>query len=370
MDRTEPRIRIFRSLTALCILTTICFVVMLIGFGAWWESSTIGSAEEHRFFAQRAGEWQKQFGVESDLRVATITIAYFKDITLFDPREGILLAPVALHMPGVQEVLDIAPYPEAIRQLEVDGIRCLTWEYAGRINREIGARAMTLVRMMPQPSEPPAAGEPWTYDSLPQDIRFDALAKVEETNEHDLNKCKAFRPWVEESGGDDADPFVRMMNLLTAVTGIISTEESKGGCADPCRLLRKKSLEIHEAHVIAVMALREIGIPCFGFSGIDPGNTWLVGIFSDRTGWKFINLEAVDAGFMRETPVLVTRVPIIGEFAGAYHRFWTLAAGIVSEIDVGQLGCYGLTSWQKPNADRVGGMKGNSQHLAEWEQGM
>lgn len=365
MTHTEPRIRIVRSLAGLRALTAISFIVILMVFGTWREPSGVGSREESRFFTGQTGEWRKTYGESPDLRVAAVTIQYAKDVGRFRPREGVLLAPVALHMPGVQEVLDTAAYPAALRQLEVDGIRCLTWEYAGRINREIGADALTLVRTMPQPPEMPEAGMPWTFDTLPEEIRFDALSKVKDTQEHDLHECNAFKDWVVETAGEDDDPFVRLMNIVTDATGRMATGDDDS-CYNLCKSLRKNSLDLHAVHVVTVMAIREIGIPCFGFCGIDPGQTYLVGVFSDRTGWKFFNLGAPRVGFMAETPVLLTRVPIIGEFEGTWHDFWAPGAVVVTQGNHGSLRCYNASAWQTHNSRRGGMMTGISWKLAEW----
>ena len=138
------------------------------------------------------------------------------------------------------------------------------------------------------------------------------------------------------------DQFLRIVRAL----GENIVKEVKGKQSeDICSALRDGKFTVHWAHVLAVMAARQLKIPAFGFASASPRRIYLVGIYTDQTGWLLIDLENYKQGFFTGGPVLLTKTPIIGPFEGSRHRFWYPEAAAYSPAPWGGVTAFSRTSW-------------------------
>ena len=332
-----------RSLAVLMIILGLSFIV---AFPA--DHPTDDKALD-TFVCETVGEWRAKYENEPGLQVTRINIDFHKEAGFFTEGEGVVITPVAIDLHGSQKILEIESYPPLLRKLTVEGITSLSWEYAGTVNRDLRYVALALVRRdMEKKPEMPAHP---TYDSLPADLREDALATADDLEEHSLHECADFASWVEKVAGEPpyTEQFLRI--IQTIGENIVQKDADKKP-EDICSAMREGKFTVHRAHVLAVMAARQLKIPAFGFASASPKRIYLVGIYTDQAGWLLIDLENYKQGFFTGGPVLLTKTPIIAPFEGSRHGFWYPQAAAYSKTSWGVDG-FSRTRWlgRQPPSD-------------------
>lgn len=253
-----------------------------------------------------------------------------------------VIAPVAIDLYEAQRILEVESYPPFLRKLTVEGITNLSWEYAGKVNRDLRYVALALVRRdIEKRPETPAYP---TYDSLPADLREEALATADDLEEHSLHECAEFAAWVEKVAGEP--PYTeQFLRIIRTISANIVQEDSDKEPKDICAAMRQNKFTVHRAHVLAVMAARQLKIPAFGFASASPKRIYHVGIYTDQAGWLQIDLEHYEQGFFTGGPVLLTKTPIISPFQGSRHGFWYPEAAAYSKAPWGGINDFSRTLW-------------------------
>jgi hypothetical protein len=291
-----------------------------------------------------AAGWCDQYGSRGDLRVGVLDVRFHRDPKLFQEQEGIVVAPVGVQLVGAQKLLDVASHPPMLRRLEAEGTAIVAWEYAGAVNRDLRFVALSLVE--PAPRETPRAGAPVRFDTLPLDVREEALATAADLEEHQLHTCKDFRSWALATAGPPphTDQLLRLARWLGAR---IRPDRSRSD--DLCAAIREERLTTHRAHVVAVMAAREAGVPAFAFATASPRARFLVGTYTDANGWALIDLERAADGFVEIADVLLTKLPLIGGFKASRHELWRPEAAAYTGTSWG-VSAFSGTEWGRGGA--------------------
>jgi len=315
----------------------------VLGGGALFVAPrSTGTAAEvplETLLRRTASRWCGQYGSRADLQIAEVEIRFHQGSGLFAKGEGVVAAPVGIDLAGAQKILDVATDPPMLRELPAEGITSVSWEYAGRVNREMRFVAFTLVERAPRAF--PALEENPRYDRLPADVREEALAKAGDLEEHKLQGCADFKAWAAKTAGGPPYP-EQLLRLARWVGGRMG--EAGKSPDDICAAIREQTLSPHRAQVLAVMGAREVGVPAFAFASASPKGLFLVGTFTDQSGWMLIDLKQPGAGYVTGGDVLLTKLPLIGSFEASQHAFWYPEAAAFA---AGQWGvsAFSSTSW-------------------------
>ena len=218
----------------------------------------------------------------------------------------------------------------------------MAWTYPGNYRTNLHYVALCLVReVIP---DPPGESDFPSFGTLPKPFVSDALATAAELEEHSLDECAAFRNWPAKivSPGSYIDQFKSIVRRIAE--GIIEAEDEQYSDDDICAAMRKFRFTEHMAQVLAVMACRQLGIPCFGFVSATGEPNYLVGTYSDQDGWIFFDFAKTRDGFFSSTPVLLTKSPLISEFEGCQHDYWYANAAAYNGNDWGTFG-FSWTKW-------------------------
>jgi hypothetical protein len=177
--------------------------------------------------------------------------------------------------------------------------------------------ALTLVERAPRAF--PSLDENPGFDRLPADVREEALAKAEDLEEHQLQACAGFKAWATKTAGNPPYPeqLLRLARWVSERMG-----EAGRSADDTCAAIREQTFSAHRAQVLAVMAAREVGIPAFAFASASPRGLFLVGTYTDQSGWMLVDLRQPRAGYVTGGDVLLTKLPLIGSFQASRHDFW------------------------------------------------
>lgn len=226
----------------------------------------------------------------------------------FQPVQGLVTAPVAFAFEGFQEIVDVATSPPAAKVLRVEGHAVASWAHAASLHRELRYVAVALVRRKGDGV------------ALSRDARLDATAKAGDLEEHALQRCRAWTEWVAKvatgpRAGDQVDAVLKAVMPAAAK----APADEKGH--DVCAALRASTFTEHQAHVLSVMAMREMGIPAYGL--VSGGGELLVAAFvDDRWTWR-----SLATGKERDLPPIVARAPIASHFDAVADGFWLAQAG-------------------------------------------
>ncbi len=348
------------SLFFLKLALFFCLAIVFALVGNWWERSSAGSEEETQYFESVITDWKEKYGDSPELVVADISVSFQRSVKNFHETESVIITPVGIDLEGYQEVLEVSSFPPYLRKLEVDGITCLSWEYPGGFNRDVSVRALALVRRSSTGTV--ILPEAPTFEQVPESMKYEAVATAMDLEEHGLHKCAAFTDWVTENSGQGSllDRYQRIISTLR--TQLVPEDEKSPD--DICKALRKKRFTLHRAHVLAVMTAREMGIPSFGCAAAAPGCEYIVTLFTDQTGWLFINLENDESDYSPQAPVLITRVPLVTSFEGASHDFW-YPKGAVVEANNQWIYATSQTEWQRPDKDNPNVTRAVTNQLSE-----
>lgn len=294
------------------------------------------------FVSDAVNRWRTKYGNAADLQVAFIDINFHKEPKFFTEGEGVVISPVGIDLYGAQKILEVESYPPFLRKLTVEGITNLSWEYSGKINRDLRYVALTLVKRSER-AKPTIPDWP-THDSLPPDLCEDALATARDLEEHGLHECAEFPSWVQKVAGEP--PYTEQFLRIVRTIGANIVEKDPGKYReDICGAMRKGRFTIHRGHVLAVMAARQLGIPAFGFASASPRKIYLVGIYTDQAGWLLVDIENYEEGYFTGGPVLLTKTPIISPFEGSMHEFWLPQAAAYSGAPWGGVWTFSRTKW-------------------------
>lgn len=269
------------------------------------------------FLRETTQRWCQTYPDRGNLQAVSIEVTFRAEPPLFARGEGVVVAPVAIELPGAQHVVELASRPASLRKLTAGGITALSWDYPGRLHRRMRFLGVALVER--RPARRPAGLEHATFESLPAELRPEALARAVDLEEHGLEKCAVFPEWARAAAGEPPYP-EQVLRLVRAAA--VRRGDGKQGAEDVCAALREGRLTPHWAQVAVVMAARELGIPSFAFAEAAPGRAHLVGIYTDRDGWILADVEQPDQGWTAGGAPLVTMAPLLGAFAASPHGFW------------------------------------------------
>lgn len=302
----------------------VAFILVIIAFAslaAFPRAYPTKPVDIETFVNQTITQWQSEYGDHKHIKVARIDVHFTPYPQNFVKGEGAVIAPVGLDLPLGQKILATATYPPAIRELPVDGIKAMSWPYAGQCRTDLHYVALCLVRQKVV-SHPIDFAASAPYAQLPIAFASDALANAKELEEHSLDECAAFPDWPKSIAGD-FPPMVQFKRIMEKVSaGIIDEKKTQDNSDDICAAMRKNRFTLHRAHVLAVMACRQLGIPSFAFTAATQKESYIVGAFSDPNGWIYYDLAQPQKGFFTDPPVLLTRAPLISDFEGGQHGFW------------------------------------------------
>jgi hypothetical protein len=291
-------------------------VLLLFVVGTVPADKGIADASLEDFLGQTTRGWCESHGKRDDLQAVLVDVRFRAEPPLFTEGEGVVVAPVAVELPGAQHVLEVESRPAALRKLTAQGITALAWEYGGRMHRDMRFAAVALVERQPLKRVP--SPETPTFDRLPADLRPDALARAADLEEHDLQKCAAFADWARRTAG--APPYTDQ--IVRLVRGVRKRVEEKGRAEDVCAALRQGRFTAHWAQVAAVMGARELGAPAFGFASASERGVYLIGTYTDREGWILLDIDHLEEGWFTGGAPLLTMAPQLGGFEAAQHDFW------------------------------------------------
>ena len=225
--------------------------------------------------------------------------------------------------------------------------------------------ALTLVRR-DKKRKPEIPVSP-TYTSLPPDLREEALATAEDLEEHKLHECAAFAAWAKKVAAEP--PYTKQFLRIIQALGPNIDNSNEGKTPDDiCAAIRVGNFTAHRAHVLAVMAARQMNIPAFGFASASPRGIYLVGIYTDQAGWLLVDLENYEEGYFTGGPVLLTKVPIISPFKGSRHQFWYPQGAAYSKNEWFGISSLSRTVWlgrQLPSCLPMNTTEANSSPLSE-----
>lgn len=328
-----------RSWMGLRLLQSIALLVLLVlaGSAPWSIRNTEQDLEA--FFRHTTQQWCLEHGKRDDLQAVVVDVRFRAEPPLFEQGEGTVVVPVAIELPGVQRVVDVASTPAYLRKLTTPRITALAWEYGGRVHRSMHFRGMALVERRPSArvTIPPAP----TFRDLPDDLRPEASARAADLEEHGLGKCAGFNGWAVKSAGEPPHT-AQIERLVHAVASRVEeTKQAEDLCAD----IRAARFTAHRAQVAVVMAAREVGIPTYGFASAAHGKIHLVGTYVDGPGWIFMDVERPADDWSTGGPPLLTMTPVLGGFSATRHNFWSPEGGAYASTDWG-VSAVSTTQWQ------------------------
>ncbi|MBX3189669.1 MAG: hypothetical protein KF819_21775 [Labilithrix sp.] len=296
-------------------------------------------------------EWRAEHRDARDLYVLSTEVSFRAGPADFALGEGVVVAPLATALDGVQEVVDVRATPAPSRIMRVDGNVVVAWEYAGTIHREMRYSAHALVRS-PSASKV-AMPEAPSFASLEREAMLDATATAREVGGHGLERCKELERWATETAGapPHTEQLLRIVRRVAA--GVQPTGEKRNRADDTCASIRDGVYTSHRAHVVAVMAARQVGIPAYGL--VSAAGHHYAATFIDGVGWATIDLAAPASGFERPAPGLLTRAPLVAEFEAVQDGFW-VPNGAAYHDQMGSLRPLSWTEWipsteSKPETD-------------------
>jgi hypothetical protein len=164
-----------------------------------------------------------------------------------------------------------------------------------------------------------------TFETLPRATRDDARLKAAALGDHALDRCKAFPAWAVEAAGPPpyTDQLLHIVRRIRA--GVTPRDAGAKRSDDVCAALRTSTLSEHQAQVVAVMALREIGAPAYGLESAEHPHS-LVATYVDGPGWIALDVMDPERGYTSGGAAFVAKVPLVGAFSGARDGFWYPAA--------------------------------------------
>ncbi len=301
------------------------------------------------FVADKISEWETKYADEEGLKVARVDI-HFKPYPLnFAKNEGAVISSAGADLPGFQKIIETAAYPPQIRKLPVDGITALAWPYTGKCRSHYRYVSLSLVRQ--EFIQPTVNTESPSFTNLPEAFLADALATAKDLEEHNLQQCSDFPEWAKKTAGEGTylEQFKRIAQTVSADINIESDDKRRTD--NVCTAIRHSRFSSASAHVAAVMACRELRIPCFAFTAAVKQENHIIGTFSNSTGWIFFDLDKPEKGFFTNPPVLLTMAPIISRFQGSRNNYWYPEAAAYRSFGNNNISSFSYTKWGDKNED-------------------
>jgi hypothetical protein len=330
------------SALALRLLQRFALVLLVLVAGSASNPHGRAAATASALLSATTRRWCEAHGPRADLQRVVVEVHFHAEPPLFAAGEGVVVAPVALDLPGAQRVVEVESEPGEVRRLKVQGITAVAWEYGGRVHRDLSFTSVALVERPPLhrltlPARP-------TFDELSPALRPDALARASALEEHGLEKCAGFSDWARRTAGapPHTDQVVRLVGGVAA-----PADERKQENEDLCADIRVGRFTRHRAQVAVVMAAREVGIPALGMASASSA-IHLVGTYLDGVGWILIDIERPGDGWFTGGPALVTMAPLLGGFAASPHGFWSPEGGAYAKANWG-ISALSRTEWHDPN---------------------
>ncbi len=336
------------------LVVLLLFIVLMAFVTAFPRPYSMDPASIETFVNQTLAQWRAEYAASPGMKVGRIDIHFDARPDCFVSQEGAVIAPVGIELKKKQKILEIAAYPPILRELRVDGIRCLAWPYPGKCRDSFNYVALSLVQQ--ESSGSLSSPQSATWETLSSSFAADALAKVEELEEHNLEECAVFIDWAHALAGKGPYPDQFQQIVKKIAEGIVPRNNKKKwkGIDDICAAIRHNCFHEHWAHVLSVMACRENGIPCFGFLGATPERNHLIGMYSDQTGWVFFDFDHPNRGFFTDPPVLLTQAPLFTEFDASMHDFWNPSAAAYKKSEFwGVASALSYTVWGKQKKERT-----------------
>jgi hypothetical protein len=315
-----PTSSVLGSRFGLGVLALAVVALMLVTF----TGPSGGSAAERKaFLCETARQWRARYPAEGDLQVVLTDVVFHGTAGRFAVGNGLVVAPVALNLPGIQDLLEVVGSPSPRRAINVEGIRALVWDYAGAIHRDLRYVGAALVRR-PR-ARPVTLPEAPTFDTLERPWRTDARLTSEELEgePHSLNQCRAFVPWVRALAGEP--PYPDQLLRLAQRLGEMRRDAALKEPDDVCSAIRANRFTPHQAQVVGVMGLRELGAPAIALMSADPDARYWVATYVDGPGWVALDITHVDRGYQLGGPPVLTMAPLTAPFEASQHGFWQVS---------------------------------------------
>jgi hypothetical protein len=318
-------------------------VLLLLVAGSAPAGRGAADAPFDAFLANTTRRWCGAHGARADLQAVVIDVRFRAEPPLFAPGEGVVVAPLAIDLPGGQRVMEVASEPTQARGLKVQGITAVAWEYGGRVRRDLRFTGVALVERPPLvrvnlPERP-------AFEGLPTTLRPEALARAADLEEHGLEKCAGFSEWARRTAGGPPHTD-QVLRLVRAVAR--PADETKREAEDLCADLRVGRFTRHRAQVAAVLGARELGIPALGFASAGSAR-YLVGTYVDNVGWVLADVERPDQDWFTGGPALVTMAPLLGAFPASAHAFWSPEGAAYTRTGWG-VTPLSTTEWRDPKS--------------------
>ena len=280
---------------SLSIAAILFFLFSAVFITAYPRLYPVDQDDIESFVTDKIAEWKVKYADKEGLKVARIDIDFRPYSKTFTKGEGAVITPVGANLPGFQKILETASYPPAVRELPVDGIMALAWPYTGKCRSSYHYVALCLVKQ--DFNQTIDFIETPSFNNLPKAFAADALATVDNLEEHNLHKCSGFSEWAIKTAGQGTyiEQFKRIAKTVSG--NINDKNEKKKQNDDVCTSIRHSQFSPHCAHVATVMACRELQIPCFAFTAATDRENHIVGTFSDNAGWIFFDLDKPEKGF-------------------------------------------------------------------------
>ncbi len=337
-----------KSKFAVCTLLIIMAVITFMLITAFPHPYSVDDQALEDFVSNTLRQWKSEFPASSNLMVARVDIKFRADPENFVKEEGAVISPIGVDIPNGQKIIKYAAYPPPLRELTVDGIKALAWSYPGKCRRNLHFVSLCLIKRTDKdqvifPDNP-------TFNALPKSYLNDALATAYELEEHSLHECSAFKEWPGKIAGEGVYTQQFKTIVKTIASGISTKKEDGRKSDDICAAMRKLKFSGHRAHVLSVMACRQLGIPSLGFISATEDENYYIGTYSDQSGWIFFDLMNPDQGFITNPPVLLTHAPLITEFEGCAHDYWFANANAYQNGDWGTMGIT-YTKWGRKHIE-------------------
>jgi hypothetical protein len=319
------------------VLAVLAALILLVLMSGGPSARPLSDEAAASFVRDTAREWRSRYGAAPGLRVAVIDVRFSGEAEHFQEGEGFVSVPVALDLPGGQQVVEVAARPACLRRIDVEGTATVAWEYPGRYHRDLRYLALALVRSTI--GAPPELPSTIAFDRLPPDLRDEALLDAGQLEEHGLDRCDDFPQWARQNAGapPHTDQLLRLARVIAA--RVKADEQPPRWDEDVCSGMREGTLTLHRAQVLLVMAARHVGVPAFAFSVARIERRYLVGTFVDECGWVLVDVEHARRGWVRAGGVLLTKTPLLGGFDASRHALWHAnaaafapAGGVLQEI--------------------------------------
>jgi len=310
------------------------------------------------FACSVARRWTRQYGqVGKRLRVLRVDILFPGGTGKFESGEGVVVAPVGLDLDGLQKVVATAASPAGLGIVRFEGTANQLWSYPGSLHRDLRYTALSLVRPV-RASLAPEDSRAGAFDSLGlpsldfvrSDVMYEAGLTASETGQNGLDRCEDFASWATKSAGW-GDASQRFLALARRVGSGTRHGDKNSFDENICTAVREGRFSLHQAQVAVVMGARAAGLPAFALTGASTGSEYLAAVWTGGRGWRAINLDAIDAGYLHEPPALLAKAPVLGSFAAADHDFWRPTATAYSPVlDDGRYEVLSATDWAPDKA--------------------